>query len=135
MNIRHIISTIALGAGLGVAALAPVQAQAGEHRHERGGDRYEEHDRQDDRHAYRKDHRKERRHDGHHAYKHRKYARHNHRMWRQWKRQHGHHGYPPVCRLPKHRHYGHHPRGYGNDNVHGRVRYNASNDWRVVFKF
>jgi hypothetical protein len=37
--------------------------------------------------------------------------------------------------LPKHRHYGHYPRGYSDGNGHGRVRYNAPDGWGVVFKF
>lgn len=148
MDIRHIISTIALGTGLGVAALAPVQVQAEEHRYDRGGDRYEERDHRGDRHADRKEHRHERRHDryygdfahhdGQHAYKHRKHARRDHRKWHNWKRHHRHHGYVRVCRLPKHRHYGnhgHYPRGYRDGDVHGRVSYNDPDGWGAVFRF
>lgn len=133
MNIRHIISGISLAATLGLTMLAPVQSQAEERRHGYNGERYEQRghsDGRDTRHYERRhDKRHDKRHgryrDNHHAYNHRGFRR-------------GHRQYSKVCRLPQHRHFGRHghsPKSYGDNNVHGRVRYNVPGDWRVVLKF
>lgn len=130
MNIQQIVSGISLAAILGFAMLVPVQSQAEERRHGHNEQRYEQRGHSNDRDT----HRQHRRHNSkhyrydhyRHAYSHRRHSRHDNRH------------YPRVCRLPRHHNYRrheHHPRHDEDRNIHGRVRYNTPDDWRVVFKF